>query len=1103
MTDAPARLKPLKGEASRIFKLCLEKDPKTALQGLELAAALGAPLEGILAEVSVNEGGQLVRGKRFTGNDKSQAILDALLLQQLGMAAKGSPEAKLRNAVTTLECKVPTVPDLSAFAGLRTLKITFGGAFRGADLKGLGPLAKLKSLTLSTGLVMYGEERATLGSLNGLDAPLLEEFDASYLDLADIEALSRSRKLKRAVIRGNQRLTSIDSLKSSAGTLVDLDIAYCAALNSLKSLRDAMHLRYLDMAGVDHVTDLTDLKGLRNLESIELSGCEGLASFKGLPLATMIRPLRRGISDFDREPDTVSNMLILNDLKALTSLKHMPPLAPEVNELRLNRATVLADIADLAASAESLQILRMDTAGITHLNDLAALVNLEVLEINRCPELVDATGLATLEKLRSVRITGCQKLTHLPETWKSPIRTLVLTGCGALQPLKNLPPGIDAKTIEINDRKLLPRAKPTKALKSDVGAVWKLLSSREIPNILLGLELSAALEPQDFQTLVADVAVKGGKLVRGKRFSGTGPAQPYLDMALFGLMARAPSGSNLPKLRAQIEELELTLLTQAHPLDGFTGLARLSLHIGDETTPDLSGFGPMPQLTHIKINGRRWGSSASLTSLNGLQAPALTEVDLSYSRVQDISALRHSPRISELNLAENPELEDISGLSACAPCLTALNLHECKQITSLEVLKTAKKLKSLDVSECEGLTSVLPLASCQSLETLDLERCSSLQSLEGLAKLPLQPVRAYDGLTRYSLDGCAALTSLAHLPEMDGKLQCLSAVGTTALSSLDGLRDFISLTAFSADKSGLSDLSNLRALPALTSITLQGCMQLKDVTPLGQLAKLERVNLSNSAVTMLPQGWSGPVTELVLKDCHGLKSLGLLPAELVKLVCDASAGLTRLDGMQASKKLEIVSVQTCPALESLGTPPATLREVQARGCMKLTSLEGLQACPALTVIAIPISVNDASAIKGLSSVTIRFDINEAGKPKAKGQLVTLPAAFIDALNALPDVKLQLKGPSGSWYGSRDFDLHTFSQFKTVTAMNFDEFNFHCKLEELIWLVEMKGLQSVVFYPRGNMSHSLNGGVYDTPKQVKALQLSVCQAAKIKPPAHVV
>lgn len=1093
MTEPTTRLKPLRGEASRIFKLCLEKDPQTALQGLELAAALGEPLEGVLAEVSVDDQGQLVRSKRFTAKDKTQAILDTLLIQQLGLAAKGSPEAKVRNAITTLECKVLVVPDLSTFAGLKTLKITFSGAFRGADLTGLGSLTKVKSLTLSTGLEMYGDERAKLGSLNGLDAPLLEEFDASFLDLANVEALSGCRKLKRVNIRGNARLTSIDSLKPSAGTLEDLDLGYCAALNSLKSLREATRLRYLDMGGVDHVTDLADLKKLTALESIELSGCEGLTSFKGLPLATM--------SDFTREPDTAYDKLVLNDLKALTSLKHMPPLAPQVTALNLNRATALVDLTDVAASADSLQILDLDQLAITDLNALSSLVNLQTLEITRCPELVDATGLASLEKLSSVRITGCKKLARLPEAWKSPVRTLVLTGCDALQPLKTLPPGIDTKTIEIDDRKLLPRAKPIKALKSDVGAVWKLLSSREIPNVLMGLELCAALEPDAFHTLVADVTVKGGKLARGKRFTGTGPAQPYLDMALFGLMARAPAGSPLPKLRAQIKELDLVLLSQAYPLDGFTALKHLSLHIGDEITPDLTGFGPMPQLTHLKVNGRRWNSPGSLTSLNGLQAPALVEVDLSCSHVQDISALRHSPKVAELNLSKNSDLTDISGLESCALSLISLNLNDCKKIDSLEVLKTAKKLKSLDLSDCDALTSVLPLASCQSLETLDLQRCSNLRSLEGLAKLPVQPIASYDGSTWYSLDGCSALTSLAHLPALGGRLQSLSVDHATALESLDGLREIPSLTAFSANHSGLTDLSNLSALPALESVSLQDCAQLKDVTPLGQLQKLEAVHLQNSAITAMPEGWRGPVGILDLKGCNALTSLGLLPAELTKLFCDASAALTQLNGMQTCKKLELISVQGCPALTDLGQPPATVRAVQARGCGHLKTLKGLKGCTALEAAGIPLSVTDATDLKDLPSVTISFDLNELGQPKAKGQLVTLPAEFIAAINALPAVNLQLKGPSGSWHGSRTFDLRAFSQFKTVTALNFDEFDFHCQLEELTWLVAMQGLQSVVFYPRGNMSHTLDGGVYDSPKQVKALQLKVCQAAKMKPPAH--
>lgn len=1095
MTEAKTRLKPLKGEASRIFKLCLEKDTQTALQGLELAAALGAPLEGVLDEVSVDGDGKLVRGKRFTAKDKTQAILDALLLQQLGIAAKGSAEAKIRDSITTLECKLPVLPDLSLFAELRSLKITLSGAFKGADLTGLGSLSKLKSLTLTTGMVIFGDGGATLGSINGLIAPMLEEFEASNLDLADIDALSGCRKLKRVDIRGNQRLTSIDGLKYSSGTLEDLDIGYCASVNSLKSLREASRLRYLDMGGVDQVTDLSDLKKLTALESIELSGCEGLTSFKGLPLASM--------RDFSRETDNESNEVILNDLKALTSLKYMPALAPQVSELRLNRAINLADLSDLATSADSLRILRMDQLGISDLKDLTALVNLEVLEITKCPELFDASDLGALEKLTSVRITGCKKLKSMPDAWKSPVQKLVLTGCSALEPLKAIPAGIDAKTIEIDDRKLLPRAKPAKALKSDMGAVWKLLSSREIPNVLMGLELSVALEPEALQTLVAEVSVKDGKLSRGKRFSGTGPAQPYLDLALFGLMSRAPADSTLPKLREQITELDLVLLSQAYPLDGFTALTRLSLHVGDEGTPDLTGFGPMPKLTHLKINGKRWGSSsaAGLTSLSGLQAPALIEVDLSYSRVQDISALSLSPKITQLDLTENAGLTDISGLAACAPGLITLNLNGCQQVSSLEVLKTAKKLKSLDLSGCEGLTSVMPLASCKSLETLDLERCKNLRSLEGLSELAIKPTSSYDGSTRFSLDGCNALTSLVHLPFFGGNLQSLSVDYTTALKSLDGLRNFPSLLEFRADHSGLKDISNISALPALTSIHLRHCDQLKDVTPLGQLEHLMEVDLTNSAVTSMPNGWRGPVKTLTLKDCSGLTSLGLLPSELVKLVCDESSSLARLDGMQACNKLEVISVQSCPALKDLGTPPASIREIQARGCANLTSLQGLEDCPSLTLVAIPTSMLDMSALKGLQAVTISFDINELGKPKVKGQLVTLPKTLIEAVNTLTAVSLQLKGPSGSWYGSRDFDLNVISQFKSVIGLNFAEFDFHCKLEELGWLVPMENLKSIVFYPRGNMSHILDGGVYDSTSKVKALQQKICKEAKIKPPPH--
>ena len=89
------------------------------------------------------------------------------------------------------------------------------------------------------------------------------------------------------------------------------------------------------------------------------------------------------------------------------------------------------------------------------------------------------------------------------------------------------------------------------------------------------------------------------------------------------------------------------------------------------------------------------------------------------------------------------------------------------------------------------------------------------------------------------------------------------------------------------------------------------------------------------------------------------------------------------------------------------------------------------------------------------------------------------------------------------HGSRDNDLMALGQFQTVQSLQFDEFDFSCSIAELTWLVQMQKLESLAFYSRGNMSHMLDGGIFDSPRKVKDLQLKICQEAKIGPPSHVV
>ena len=92
----------------------------------------------------------------------------------------------------------------------------------------------------------------------------------------------------------------------------------------------------------------------------------------------------------------------------------------------------------------------------------------------------------------------------------------------------------------------------------------------------MGLSLSEALTTE-IDDMITDVSVENGELKRGKRFDGTGPAQPYLDMALFGLMAIAKKGSKLTNLRQEITNLTVSLTTESPDLKGFDNLENLTL----------------------------------------------------------------------------------------------------------------------------------------------------------------------------------------------------------------------------------------------------------------------------------------------------------------------------------------------------------------------------------------------------------------------------------------------------------------------------------------------------------------------------------------------
>ena len=248
-----------------------------------------------------------------------------------------------------------------------------------------------------------------------------------------------------------------------------------------------------------------------------------------------------------------------------------------------------------------------------------------------------------------------------------------------------------------------PRKVSTDNRSADARSLWKLLSARDLASINQGLELAAAL-PGEIDGLLDGCSVDGdGKIVASKRFTGTKPAQPYLNLALLGLLSLAPDRSTAAALRRSVKEIGMQV-ADVPRLAGFTAMTSLWLRKPDgrvgifrnenraaigqppqaPRATDLSQFGPMPKLKSIQIS-LDW-----LASLSGLDAP----------------------RLKEAYVSSCGSLTDLGALSGLEK-LANVDLRWCMKLTDLGPLSALKALTSLDLNGCEKLTDLGPLSGLE------------------------------------------------------------------------------------------------------------------------------------------------------------------------------------------------------------------------------------------------------------------------------------------------------------------------------------------------------------------------------------------------------
>ncbi|MEB3332017.1 MAG: hypothetical protein VKI83_05955, partial [Synechococcaceae cyanobacterium] len=372
--------------------------------------------------------------------------------------------------------------------------------------------------------------------------------------------------------------------------------------------------------------------------------------------------------------------------------------------------------------------------------------------------------------------------------------------------------------------------------------IWNQLRSGSIKQILAGLDAFSALAADDPATadlLLEEVGVDAatGTLILGNRFiRAKEEANPHLLYALLGLLSRSPQDSRGVLLQQAVRRLK-AVCPSLPELRGFNALRTLDIDLnfayddpdGAVEAAISERFDALPALEILRIDGYY---NLAITSLDGLIAPRLRELDGAGIGLTDIQALAGNTALEVVILRGNEQLGDISPLKASAASLK-----------KLEISNTA--VKDLSV-----------LAEAVELEELDCECCPNLTSLKGLEMLTITG-------RSFSINELSSLTDLQHLPKLSsGDLSLSGLTGLTSLAGIDSTADQItSLQIRSMPK--LRDVSALQQLQRLESLWISDCPQLSNLEVLADLPALQEVHLDDcKKLSRLPATWPSTLTSL-------------------------------------------------------------------------------------------------------------------------------------------------------------------------------------------------------------------------------------------------
>ena len=300
-------------------------------------------------------------------------------------------------------------------------------------------------------------------------------------------------------------------------------------------------------------------------------------------------------------------------------------------------------------------------------------------------------------------------------------------------------------------------------------------------------------------------------------------------------------------------------------------LARNSLSLNDlkKLTDNAANF---PDLTTLVLDNNTGLGNDGADAVDKA-FPGLTDLEMTYCGLTDISGLADMTHLQSLYIARNTSLSDISVVQHMPDLQTLVAWDD--SITSISCITNSNlpELRDLDLRNSKGVTDISALAGMNSsLRTLDLSGTGvsgtgfqPLQSLTNLTSLRLDAMAVTDAdlqayvsnltnLWEITLeDDDANITSLSPLTGLTN-LNHIDLIGDRHITDLPLLQDFPNLHELVYPESGLTNLSFLANVSHLTYLWI-GDNYISDLSPIAGFHNCELIidhnalNLSDPATT--------------------------------------------------------------------------------------------------------------------------------------------------------------------------------------------------------------------------------------------------------------